>query len=229
MGTIELVLAVGFLDSSSVVLLLSALGLVSFALIFVTSFVKIIIVLGLLRSALGVPRVPPSSVLAGIAIILSFYIMYPVFHDVYETTQPHFIRFAGATGNQRVEELVLLAKEGSKPFKAFLSRHAHAQEKETFSQLSKELHKGKGFSQESAMVLVPSFLMSEIKEAFIIGFLLFLPFLILDLLAANILMAMGMHMLSPTSVSLPFKLLLFISVDGFSLLAHALIKSYAVV
>ncbi|MBU1535812.1 EscR/YscR/HrcR family type III secretion system export apparatus protein, partial [Myxococcota bacterium] len=102
---------------------------------------------------------------------------------------------------------------------------------QTFFQLSKELNKGqktREFSMESFHVLIPAFLMSEIKEAFIIGFLLFLPFLILDLLAANILMALGMHMLSPTTVSLPFKLLLFVSVDGFSLVAHALIKSYTV-
>ncbi len=236
-----LALAVGGLDSSSLILLLSMVGLVSFALVFVTSFVKIVIVLGLLRSALGTPRIPPTSVITGIAIILSFYIMYPVFSRVVHTAAPSFLAFqstatasgspAGPPGQDKVRELVQIVKQSSEPLRTFLSRHAHKDEKRTFNQLSQELQKdtgGEAFGPESFRVLIPAFLISEIKEAFLIGFLLFLPFLILDLLAANILMALGMHMLSPTSVSLPFKLLLFVSVDGFALLSHALVKSYMV-
>ncbi|MBU1238645.1 hypothetical protein KKF84_18105, partial [Myxococcota bacterium] len=117
--------ALGGLDSSTLILLLSLTGILSFALIFVTSFVKIIIVLGLLRSALGTPRIPPTSVLSGIAIILSFYIMYPVVSQVVQTAAPRFVQFqaaaptVAATGNkaqvQRVEMLVALVKEGSEP------------------------------------------------------------------------------------------------------------------
>jgi type III secretion protein R len=219
-------------NSSNVLVLLSVMGFLSFLLLFVTSFVKIAIVFGLLRSALGTPQMPPTTVITGLSIILSFYIMYPVFSDTYDECQPHFKEFISKKTDSatKVELFLTMAKKGSDPLRKFLSRHAHEKDKNAFHELSKVLHKKKGRSlgKENFLVLIPSFLLSEITEAFQIGFLLFLPFLILDLLTANILMALGMHMLSPTTVSLPFKLLLFVAVDGFALLSYALVKSYTV-
>lgn len=216
-------------SGSNALVLLSLLGAVSFLLLLVTSYVKIFVVFGLLRSALGTPQLPPTSVLAGLSIVLTLVIMTPVFTRAWENAAPHAAAFADTTrsGDQRLEALEAGLVSGAKPVREFLDRHAHAAHKARFAETARELNPQDNVSKNDFRILIPSFLVSEITEAFQIGFLLFLPFLILDLLTANVLMALGMHMVAPTAVSLPLKLLLFVSVDGFSLLSSALMLSYA--
>jgi type III secretion protein R len=216
------------LSSSSLIFILSIVGFISFILLFVTSFVKISIVFGLLRSALGTPQLPPTTVITGLSIILSIYVMSPVFYEIYSKSSSDVSQIINDKNDSqaRLNAFGEFAKKSSDPMKKFLNKHAHEKEKVVFFQMAKKMHKDMNIKKDSFLVLVPSFLLSEITEAFQIGFLLFLPFLILDLLVANILMALGMHMLSPTTISLPFKLLLFVAVDGFTLLSQSLIMSY---
>jgi len=216
-------------QGSTFLVILSILGFLSFALLFVTSYVKIAIVFGLLRSAMGTPQLPPTMVLTGLAVILSIAVMMPVFSRSYAALAPQAVVFADVKQpvDARTQALERGLVAGAEPFRAFLGRHAHPMEKEGFTAVTRRLNPELNVTRDDFLVLVPAFLISEITEAFQIGFLLFLPFLILDLLTANILMALGMHMVSPTAVSLPLKLLLFVAVDGFYLLASALMLSYA--
>jgi type III secretion protein R len=217
-------------NSSTVVFLLALAGFGSFFLLFITSFVKIAIVFGLLRSALGTPQIPPTTVITGIAVVLSIYIMFPVFSQTAERFEPKFMQFTNdkLPVPERIESLKLLITHAGEPLRKFLDANSHANEKETFYKMAQRMNKTVPVQKDSYIVLMPSFLLSEITEAFQIGFLLFLPFLILDLLVANILMALGMHMLSPVTISLPFKLLLFVAVDGFMLLSQSLVASYVI-
>lgn len=217
------------LSGSNVLVLLSLLGIVSFALLFVTSYVKIFVVFALLRSALGTPQLPPTSVLSGLAVVLSVVVMTPVFTRAWESAASHFLAFSDVSrdADARMDSLTAGLRTGAEPLRAFLDRHAHADTRRQFAAVTRRLQPEREVQEQDFLVLIPVFLISEITEAFQIGFLLFLPFLILDLLTANVLMALGMHMISPTTVSLPLKLLLFVSVDGFSLLASALLLSYA--
>lgn len=214
--------------SSGITTILVIAASLSFLLLFITSYVKIAVTFGLLRSAAGLNQTPPNMVLTGIAIILSTFIMFPVFQKCYEAGKNDFAGFVDSKKDPsvRAQSLVTFVNNSSKPLKEFLNRHAHSGEKRAFSEISGKLSKAKPYAQDSFIVLIPAFLISELSEAFQIGFLLFLPFLIIDILVANILMALGMHMLNPTTVSLPFKLLLFVSIDGFSLISRALIMSY---
>ncbi len=216
------------LSGSGILVLLSLLGMASFLLLLVTSYVKIFVVFGLLRSALGV-QVPPTSVLAGLSVALTVVVMTPVFTRAWDGAAPHAAIFAdaGRSEDQRLDALKAGFASGAAPVREFLDRHAHEMHKARFAEVSRRLNPEREIRARDFLVLIPSFLISELTEAFQIGFLLFLPFLILDLLTANVLMALGMHMVSPTGVSLPLKLLLFVSVDGFSLLASALLLSYA--
>lgn len=216
-------------SGSNILVLLSFFGILSFVLLFITSYVKIFVVFGLLRSALGTPQLPPTSVLAGLSVVLSVVIMTPVFLRAWENAAPHAAIFADVSRNehQRFDALKQGLTASSHPIREFLERHAHSSHKIRFSEVARTLHPNDPIRENDFRVLIPSFLISEITEAFQIGFLLFLPFLILDLLTANVLMALGMHMVSPTGVSLPLKLLLFVTVDGFSLLSSALMLSYA--
>lgn len=200
----------------------------SFILLFITSYVKMAVVFGLLRSAMGLNQTPPNMVLTGMAIILSTFVMYPVFTKSYENGKNEFMTFSDESRDTdtRMKALERFVKLSSMPIKKFLSKHSHAREKASFSNMASTMNDGKSPGEESFIVLMGAFLISELSEAFQIGFLLFLPFLIIDILVANILMALGMHMLSPTTISLPFKLLLFVSVSGFTLISRALILSY---
>jgi type III secretion protein R len=216
-------------QGSTFLVLLSLLGFLSFALLFVTSYVKIAVVFGLLRSALGTPQLPPTMVLTGLAVILSVAVMTPVFTKAWTAAAPQAEVFADVDRPEaeRVQALAGAVRDGAEPVRAFLKRHAHPAQQEGFAHVTGRLNPGMTVTRDDYLVLIPAFLISEITEAFQIGFLLFLPFLILDLLTANVLMALGMHMVSPTAVSLPLKLLLFVAVDGFWLLSSALMLSYA--
>ncbi|MEA2174003.1 MAG: type secretion protein [Blastocatellia bacterium] len=212
------------------VIVLGALALAPFALIMLTSFVKISVVLSILRNALGTQQVPPNQVITGISLILTIFIMTPVVEKMYAE--------AGHVGDSEaifsevsVRTIFEAAKRGREPLRAFLERHAHERDRKMFFDLARRMAVKNGNSPDEIGVsdfrtVIPAFVTSQLTEAFQIGFLLFIPFLVIDMVVANILQAMGMFMLSPAMISLPFKLLLFVLVDGWVLLIQNLVLSY---
>jgi type III secretion protein R len=219
--------------SRPVVLLiaLAALALVPFLLMMVTSFVKIAVVLSIIRSALGTQQIPPTQVIIGLAIVLTIHIMVPVGLDVYRSANEIAQKRTGEIfSDESVSLLTQAARAGKEPMIDFLYRHSHRKERNLFVSLAQRMRKledARKVTDRDLTVLVPAFVISELKEAFQIGFLLFVPFVVIDMVVANILLAMGMFMLSPTMISLPFKLLLFVLVDGWYLIAKGLVISYA--
>jgi type III secretion protein R len=197
----------------------------------VTSFVKISVVLSILRSAMGTQQIPPTQVITGLSFILTIYIMAPVGIEIKNQTQDLIEQRTGRAllSSANAEVVLTAAKRATEPVRQFLLKHAHAKERALFLDLARKLRKPEdrvGLTDKDLIILVPSFVISELKEAFEIGFILFVPFIIIDMVVSNILLAMGMFMLSPVTVSLPFKLLLFILVDGWYLLARGLVLGY---
>ena len=210
-------------DIGSLLLALLLLGLLPFAAMVVTSYTKIVIVLGLLRNALGVQQVPPSTVLNGIALIVSCFVMAPIGMDALRGAQT-----AGPAGytTNRVAELIDATRE---PFRRFLIKHTREREKAFFLRSAQEIwpkDKADALKPDDLIVLAPAFTLTELTDAFRIGFLLYLVFVVIDLVIANVLMAMGLSQVTPTNVAIPFKLLLFVSLDGWSTLIHGLISTY---
>lgn len=206
-----------------------ALSLAPFILILITSFTKIVVVLGLLRNALGTQQVPPTQVITGLAFILTIFVMTPVGQDVYknvETLQGNQDMFSQAT----VSFMFKAADLGKEPVRDFLLKHCTDKDRALFVDLARRLAKTpdkvNAISGRDFQVIIPAFVISELKQAFLIGFLIYIPFIVIDMIVANILMAMGMMMLSPTTISLPFKLLLFVLVDGWYLIVKGLVLSY---
>jgi type III secretion protein R len=189
-----------------------------------TSYVKISIVLFLVRNALGVQQTPPGNVLATIAFVLTLFIMAPVLKEVYTVaTKPNL-------SLQTVEDYEKIAKEVYKPIFTFLDRHARPDARQFFVDTTKDIWKDKNMgpvTDKDFIILLPSFLVSELTRAFEIGFLLYLPFLVVDFVISVVIVAMGMNSLSPTVISTPLKLLLFIMIDGWSRLLQGLVLSYA--
>ncbi len=298
------------LDPALILVTVVSLALAPFVAVMVTSFTKIVVVLSLLRNALGLQQVPPNVVINGLAIVLSIYVMYPVILDTNaaiearkqglpppatsiittppaQTAPPPQAQTpppaaapsspAAAAGEQAeaeavvnaeqnapdpfanvtdgspvqpaapaanapppqaplpplpakgVERLLALAQAGKEPLRGFLLKHSHDAEREFFLQSAQRLlppAKRNDISANDFIVIIPAFTVSELTAAFQIGFLIFLPFLIIDLVVSNILLALGMMMLSPTTVSLPFKLLLFVLIDGWAKLVHGLVLTY---
>jgi len=206
--------------SSAVTLILAitVLSIAPSALLLVTSFTKILVVLALTRNALGLPTSPPNQVLTGLALFLTIFVMGPVFGDINEVAvQPYLDGTISASAAYDT---------GVAPLKTFLLDNTREDELELMIGLSGE-ERPADEASVSMLTLVPAFVLSELKSAFIIGLVVFIPFLVLDMLVSAALMAMGMMMVPPTVVSLPFKLLLFVVVDGWSLIATALVGSYA--
>ena len=208
------------------VVVLGALALAPFVLIMLTSFVKIAVVLSILRNALGTQQVPPSTVITGLAFVLTLFVMAPVAERMYEAVGgvPETRDIFSQASVRAVFEASKVAKE---PLRGFLLRHAHDKDRILFMELAARLDEGEAPEPEDFRVLIPGFVTSELKEAFQIGFLLFVPFIVVDMVVANVLLAMGMQMLSPVIISLPFKLLLFVIVDGWYLVVRGLVLSYA--
>lgn len=206
------------------------LALAPFVGVMVTSFTKIVVVLSLLRNALGLQQVPPNVVLNGMALVLTVYVMFPVGHEMNRRIEAIGTPSAmGPSTQSGTQELMAAADVAKEPLRNFLARHAHARERDFFLRTARKTlpeEQAAQLSDRDFIVLVPAFTVSELATAFQIGFLIFLPFLVIDLVVSNILMAMGMMMLSPTTVSLPFKLLLFVLVDGWVKLSHGLVLSY---
>lgn len=197
--------------------LMTVLTLLPAALMMMTSFTRIIIVLAILRQAMGIQSTPSNQVLIGLTLFLTFFIMHPVFDNAYiNGVQPYM--------NDEIS-ITTAFQNGSLPFKEFMLAQTRESDIELFANIG-----GYGPINTSADVpfslLLPSFVTSELKTAFQIGFLIFIPFLIIDLVVASVLMAMGMMMLSPMLISLPFKLMLFVLIDGWALLMGTLASSF---
>jgi type III secretion protein R len=208
---------------SSALVTVVLLALAPFVAVMVTSFTKIVVVLSLLRNALGLQQVPPNVVLNGIALVLTIYVMYPVGLQISD-------RIAGIKDiSSNTKNMLAAAAAGGEPLREFLIKHSPPRERAFFLKtVQKSLPPAKAaeLTERDFVVVIPSFTVNELTLAFKIGFLIFLPFLVIDLVVSNIVMAMGMQMLSPTTVSLPFKLLLFYMVDGWVKLSHGLVLSY---
>jgi flagellar biosynthetic protein FliP len=203
-------------ESIVIIIALTLLGVAPALLIMLTSFTRIAVVLGLTRNALGLQGIPPNQVIAGLALFLSLFIMAPTISKVNsDAVQPYLHGKINATQAYRDAEV---------PIRDWMLKQTRTQELAVFVQMNKE-HPPKP-QDVSMAALVPAFILSELKTAFIIGFVIFIPFLIIDLVVGSTLMSMGMMMLPPTLVSLPFKLLLFVLVDGWTLIAHSLVTSF---
>lgn len=198
-------------------LLLSSLTFLPALLLMMTSFTRIIIVLGLLRTAIGTPSAPPNQIILGLALFMTFFIMSPVLERAHKDAWQPF--------SQDKINLEQFIEKGSAPFHDFMIAQTRQPDLALFSRLAK-VENLTGPEQVPMRVLIPAFLTSELKTAFQIGFTLFIPFLIIDLVVASVLMALGMMMVPPSSISLPFKLMLFVLVDGWQLLLGSLAQSF---
>lgn len=197
-------------------LVMTLFSLIPFVFSCMTCFLRFIIVFSMLKTALGTQQVPPSIVIIGLSMILTFYTMGPVFQQMYERGQVPY---------QQTQNLLLTIEEGSKPLKEFMMKQTRESDLAFFVELSNK-QQPKSPEEITIWQVAPAYIISELKTAFEIGFIIFIPFIVLDLVVANVLLALGMFMLSPTIISLPFKLLIFIAVDGWTLIVQGLVSSY---
>ncbi len=202
------------------VALLTILSLAPSILIMMTSFTRIVVVLSFLRTAIGLQQTPPNTVMISLAIFLTLFIMAPTLNAVYENAMLPLI-------NEDIDE-VQAFEQGVAPFKVFMGAHVRDQDLNLFLEMN-DTPVPETAVDAPLQILVPAFMISELRRAFEIGFMLFLPFLIIDLVTASILMSMGMMMLPPITISLPFKIIFFVLVDGWYLITGSLIRSFDVV
>ncbi len=214
---------VQFNDFTGLLIAVLAISLIPFIAMVVTSYAKIVVVLGLLRNALGVQQVPPNMVLNGIAILVSLYIMAPVGMQAMDIMQHERLP-------TETSQLMIAAFSASEePFRQFLVRHTHEREKRFFLRSASVVWPkamADQLRENDLIVLAPAFTLTEMTDAFKIGFLLYICFIVVDLIIANVLMAMGLNQVQPTNVAIPFKLLLFVVMDGWSALIHGLVLTY---
>lgn len=197
--------------------LLTILSLAPGILIMMTCFTRIVIVLSFVRTALGTQSMPPNQVLVGLALFLTFFVMSPVFTEINETAlQPYL---AGDIPQDEAVDLAIM------PVKEFMAEHTREKDLALFFKYA-ELTKPDSIEDIPMTALIPAFAISELKTAFQIGFVIFIPFLVIDMVVASTLMAMGMMMLPPVMISLPFKILLFVLVDGWYLIVESLLVSF---
>ncbi len=206
-----------FTQGVQILILLTVLTLAPSILIMTTAFIRIIIVLALTRQALGTASLPPNQVLAGLAIILTFFVMAPTINTINnEAVQPYL-------KNQITQQVAL--EKASLPIRKFMIAHTEEKEIGLFLKMAK-LQKPKNWQDVPTYIILPSFVLSELKVAFTIGFVIFLPFLVIDIIVASILVSMGMVFLPPTTVAIPFKLVLFVMIDGWYLITKSLLESF---
>jgi type III secretion protein R len=206
----------------SALVIVVLIALAPFFAVMLTSFTKIVVVLSLLRNALGLQQVPPNVVLNGMALVLSVYVMYP-------TLQQMVVASGERAVPSDVDRMFQAADRAKEPLRAFLLRHSSATERAFFQRTQQRVARQAGTPAAGPtdfIVIVPAFVVRELTVAFQIGFLIFLPFVVIDMVVSNILLAMGMMMLSPVTISLPFKILLFVLVDGWVKITHGLVLSY---
>ncbi len=205
--------------SLQALIFLTALTFLPAALLMMTSFTRIVIVLSLLRQAMGTIQTPPNQVIVGLSLFLTFFVMAPVFDRIYTDAYKPL-------SEERIKLDEALSR-AAVPLKAFMLKQTRESDLALFVKLS-ESPPPKGPEEVTMKVLVPAYVISELKTAFQIGFVVFIPFLIIDMVVASVLMSMGMMMLSPVIISLPFKLMLFVLVDGWNLLIGSLVRSFYV-
>jgi flagellar biosynthetic protein FliP len=203
--------------SVQTLILIASLTFLPSLLLMTTSFLRIVIVLSLLRQAIGTVQTPPNQVIVGIALFLTFFIMAPVFERIYVDAYQPF-----SENRLSFEEAV---QKGAEPLKRFMLAQVRQEDLALFAKLAK-VGPMPGPEAVPMKILIPAYVTSELKTAFQIGFLVFIPFLIIDMVVASVLMSMGMMMLSPVLISLPFKLMLFVLVDGWGLLLASLVRSF---
>ena len=227
-------------DPFSLIILFVGLSLLPFIAMIATSYLKIVVVMSLIRNALGIQSIPPNMVVNAIAMILTFYIMAPIAGESWNIASEQLARTrtpaaaAEAAAEASTPDGIFFETDAiaaaAEPFRRFLSEHTAMRERAFFVNTAETLW---GHDDEPAIVdpesfyiLIPAFCVSELTKAFQIGFLVYLPFIAIDIIVSNILLAMGMMMVSPVTISLPFKLLLFVMVDGWTLLIQGLVRGY---
>ena len=223
-------------DPVSLAVILAMLALVPLAAVMTTSFLKIAIVLSLVRNAIGVQQVPPNMALYGLALILSVYVMGPVVMEVGSelkavSQQQHAADplQPGVPPPDRMGAVIEAVSRGIEPLRGFMQKNSRPEQRDFFVRTARHLwgeEQARDLKENDFLVLIPAFLVSELSAAFQIGFLLYLPFVVIDLIVSNILLAMGMMMVSPVTISLPLKLFLFVMVDGWTRLIQGLVLSY---
>ncbi len=204
-------------NAIKIVMLLTVLSLAPAILIMMTSFTRIIVVLSFVRQALGTQQMPPNQLLVGLALFLTFFIMAPAFNQINENALKPYL------DNKISQDRAV--DEALAPIRAFMWKQTRAVDVNLFVKLAK-IEKPKTRADVPTSVLIPSFIISELKTAFQIGFIIYLPFLVIDLVISSVLMAMGMMMLPPVVISLPFKIMLFVLVDGWTLLVGSIVQSF---
>ena len=259
-------------DPFSLIVLFVGLSLLPFVAMIATSYLKIVVVMSLIRNALGIQSIPPNMVVNALAMILTFYIMAPIMGESWNIAKTELAKTAGNVVQQQSASQAIGALQGvaatnataaaqaaspqnvlktsplppatnflfetdavvkaAEPFRMFLAKHTTPRERAFFVKTAEQLWGKDGepaeIDRESFYILVPSFCVGELTKAFQIGFLVYLPFIAIDIIVSNILLAMGMMMVSPVTISLPFKLLLFVMVDGWTLLIQGLVRGYVI-
>jgi len=237
-------------DPITLIVILALLALVPLAAVMMTSFLKIAIVMSLVRNALGVQQVPPNMALYGLALVLSAYVMGPVINQAGRELRAAVTPAAQTAGpsafqpgvpsmpsmpaltppTDRMETLMEAGARAAEPLRAFMLKNSRPEQRDFFVRTARQLwgdDQARDLKEGDFLVLVPSFLVTELTEAFQIGFLLYLPFVVIDIIVSNILLAMGMMMVSPVTISMPLKLFLFVMVDGWTRLIQGLVLSYS--
>ena len=213
------------------VMVLAGLALLPFAIMLLTSYVKVVVVLALLRNALGVQQTPPNQVLNGIALMVTLYVMSPTGFAMYEASKDYMIKHEPEKLLSGPSAIYLLnvASKAKEPLKDFLRRNCQPKQINAFYNLAYKSFPDpikKSIKPTDFIILLPSFITSQLKSAFEIGVLIYLPFFVIDIVTSNILLSMGMMMLSPLSISLPLKLMLIVVLDGWSLILQGLTLSF---
>ena len=208
----------------SILFVVTLLGFVPFLAVAVTAFAKIAVVLLIVRNALGIQQTPPNIVIYGIAIVLTMFVAAPIAAQLQE------IATAPGVEYEKIDDWFSLVEQGSEPIRAFMLSHARLEDRAFFMEATTAVwgeELSRNASNDSLPVLIPAFLVSELTRAFEIGFLLYLPFLAIDLIVSAVLMSLGMMMVSPILIAVPFKLFLFVAVDGWARLVQGLVLSYS--
>ena len=206
-----------FTNGLQILIWLTILTLAPSILILTTCFVRLVVVLALTRQALGAGTLPPNQVITGLALILTFFIMAPTFNEINEKALQPYMK------NQITQQAAL--DRGIQPIRNFMFKQTHEKELALFVRMAK-IEKPKTKEDVPTYVLLPSFIMSELKTAFTIGFVVYLPFLVIDIVVSSVLVSMGMMFLPPTMIALPFKLIMFVMVDGWYLIVKSLVESF---
>lgn len=207
-----------FSQGVQILIMLTILTLAPSIIIMTTAFIRIVIVLSLTRQAIGTTSLPPNQVIVGLALILTFFVMSPTLSKINETAYQPYMNNT-ITQQQALDNSLV-------PIRDFMFKQTHESELALFVKLSK-IEKPKTKNDVPTYVLIPSFVLSELKTAFKIGFIIFLPFLVIDLVVASVLVSMGMMFLPPTTIAMPFKLIMFVMVDGWFLITKSLIEGFA--